>query len=193
MAMICRRIPRFRRGLTLVELMVTLTIGAILLALTVPQMREYIARKRVSGAATELIGDIRLARAMVMQENQPIWIHFGSTSTFTCYVLFTQGNLLEQCDCTRTLTPMCPSNHDSPVPLRSVFIQRDTGITLTSPARYVIYKQAVGAPSRLPASADIEAEVSGSVGGRIKVAMAGLTRATACSLEGHTAEFGDCP
>lgn len=178
-------------GLTLIELMVTLTIGAILLALAVPQMREYIVRKRVSNAATELVGDIRLARAMVLQQNQPIWVSFGSTSDFTCYVFFTEGDATGLCDCTRTSTPMCDSRPDPPIALRSVLIKRNTGITVTSNSPYMSYTQAVGAPTLYGGTG--QAEVNGSAGGRLKILMAGLNRATVCSLSGHTAEFGNCP
>ena len=185
-----------RSGVTLIELMITLTIAAVLLALAVPQMREYIARKRVSGAATELASDIRLARSMVQQQNQPIWITFGSTADFTCYVLYTEGDGSEDCDCARTSTPMCGVSPDPPVPLRSVFIKRASGVALTSGARYLRYTQAVGAPRAMSGTA--EAEIIGDIngnrlGGRVKLIMSGLTRATICSLAGHTAEFGDCP
>lgn len=180
-----------RTGLTLIELMITVTIGAILLALAVPQMREYIARKRVSGTATELASDIRLARSMVQQQNQPIWITFGSTHDFTCYVLYTEGDQTGLCDCARTSTPMCDATPDPPIPLRSVFVKRNTGIAVTSAAMDLRYSQPVGAPMALSGTA--EAEVNGgSLGGRVKLIMSGLTRATICSLAGHTAEFGDC-
>lgn len=183
---------RARSGLTLIELMITVTIGAILLALAVPQMREYIARKRVSGTATELASDVRLARSMVQQQNQHIWITFGSTTDFTCYVLYTEGGGNEYCDCARTSTPMCGVGLDPPIPLRSVFIKRNTGIALTSAAMDLKYLQPVGAPVPLSGTAEVEVN-GGSLGGRVKVIMTGLTRATICSLAGHTAEFGDCP
>ena len=183
-------------GLTMIELMITLTIGAILLALAVPSMREYIARKRVSGTATELAADVRLARSMVQQQNQPIWITFGSTPDFSCYVLYTNGNGIDYCDCTRTSTPMCSADiGDAPVALRSVFIRSNTGITITSTIADLRYQQPVGAPELLPGvtAATLEAEVNGgTLGGRVKVIMSGLTKARICSLSGHTAEFGDC-
>lgn len=185
------RRPQQPLGLTMIELMITLTIGAILLALAVPQMREYIARTRVSGTATELAADIRLARSMVQQQNQPIWITFGSTDDFTCYVLYTEGGNTGVCDCARTATPMCDAVPNPPIPLRSVFIKRNTGITLTSTSADIGYAQAIGTPNVLGGTA--QAEISSSLGGRLKVVMNGLTRATICSLSGHTAEFGDCP
>ena len=178
-------------GLTLIELMITLTIGAILLALAVPQMREYIARKRVSGTATELAADVRLARSMVQQQNQPIWITFGSTDDFTCYVLYTDANQFDNCDCART--PMCSAaNADPPIALRSVFIKRNTGITMTASALDLRYTRPVGAPTPFRGNT-AEVEVSSSLGGRVKLVLSGLTRATICSLSGHTAEFGACP
>ena len=183
---------RARSGLTLIELMITLIIGAILLALAVPQMREYIARTRVSGIATELAADIRLARSMVQQQNQPIWINFGSTVDFTCYVLYTQGGGRD-CDCARTLTSMCDAATDAPIALRSVFIKRNTGIVVTSLATRVLYKESVGAPEAYPRGTSAVAEVNGgSLGGSVKITMSGLTRATLCSVAGHTAEFGAC-
>ena len=181
-------------GLTLIELMVTVTIGAILLALAVPQMREYIARTRVSGIATELAADIRLARSMVQQQNQPIHIAFGSTGDFTCYVLYTEGVGISLCDCTRTSTSMCDAGPDPPIALRSVFIKQNTGITLNSTSTDLRYKQPVGAPETSPFGSSAEAEVNGgSLGGRVKLIMSGFTKATLCSLAGHTAEFGNCP
>ena len=180
-------------GLTLIELIITLTIGAILLALAVPSMREYIARKRVSGTAAELAADIRFARSMVQQQNQPIWINFGSVNNeFTCYVVYTEGDQLGACECTRTSTPICDATPDPPIPLRSVFIKSNTGITITSSAADLRYTQAVGAPMPLRGTANAEIN-GGSLGGRVKIIMSGLTKATLCSLAGHTAEFGDCP
>lgn len=183
--------PPQQLGLTMIELMITLTIGAILLALAVPQMREYIARTRVSGTARELAADIRLARSMVQQQNQPILIAFGSTVDFTCYVLYTQGGQTGSCDCARTSIPMCDAVPDPPVALRSVYIKRNTGITLISTSPDLRYSQPVGAPWIYSGTA--QAVVSSSLGGRLLVVMSGLTRATICSLSGHTAEFGDCP
>lgn len=182
------------RGFTLIELLVTLTIGAILLAIAVPQMREFIERKRVAGAASELASDIRLARSMVLQHNEPIWISFGSTADFTCYVMFPEGDQVGTCNCARTVGSMCGGGTDPPVPLRSVFIKRSTGVTLTSTSPNLRFIEAVGAPQiAYFLYGDAVAEVGSSLGGRIKVTMHGLTRAVVCSISGHTAEFGACP
>lgn len=180
-------------GLTMIELIITLTIGAILLALAVPSMHEYIARKRVSGTAIELAADIRLARSMVQQQNQPIWLNFFDNLDFSCYVLYTEGNTVDYCDCARTLVPMCSAvGSDAPVALRSVFIKSNTGIKITASGRNLQYTKPVGAPV-VWWGGTAEAEVDGgTLGGRVRVIMTGLTKASICSVSGHTAEFGDC-
>lgn len=183
-----------RHGFTMVELLITLTIGAILLAMAVPQMREFIERKRVSGAATELASDIRLARAMLLQHNQPIWISFGSTGDYTCYVMYTEGNQTGFCNCARGVAAMCDAGVDPPVPLRSVFIKRNTGVTITSTAPDLRFVDAGGAPQiAMFEYGNAVAEVGSNLGGRLKVTLHGLTRAVICSISGHTSEFGDCP
>jgi type IV fimbrial biogenesis protein FimT len=51
-----------KRGFTLVELLVVMTIGAILVAAAVPAMQWMIARNRISDAANSLVVHLELAR-----------------------------------------------------------------------------------------------------------------------------------
>ena len=183
-----------RWGFTLVELVVTVAITAILLAMAVPQMREHLARKRVSGVATELVADIRYVRAQVLEQNQAIWISFGSTTDFSCYVIYTDGGLNGYCDCARSPGAVCDQVTDPPVELKSVYLKTNTGITLTSTQSSLFFQKVVGAP-RISRSAygPAEATVESSLGGKVKVGLAGPIRATICSASGHTGEFGACP
>ncbi|HUW39270.1 MAG TPA: GspH/FimT family pseudopilin [Rhodocyclaceae bacterium] len=52
-----------RGGFTLVELMVTLTVAAILLSIAVPSLQDLVASQRVRAAASELMSALSLARA----------------------------------------------------------------------------------------------------------------------------------
>lgn len=184
--------PTSRHGLTLVELMVTLTITAVLLAVAIPQMSEYIARKRVASVAAELAHDIKYARAMVLQQNRPVWFHFGSTTDLSCYVMFVQENGIGECDCTRTSRPVCDPGRNGQTALRSVYIPRSTGITLTATSPYLAYRQAIGEPIVYLGTGQGVIDINSSAGGRLTVVLTGLVRATICSISGHTAEFGDC-
>lgn len=51
------------RGFTLIELMVTISIGAILMTLGVPMMRNLIERNAVSGQVNSFVGAVQLARS----------------------------------------------------------------------------------------------------------------------------------
>jgi type IV fimbrial biogenesis protein FimT len=58
---VIRRV-RAGRGFTLVELLVTMAIGAILMAVAVPAMRSFLADQSAAASADELAESIRLAR-----------------------------------------------------------------------------------------------------------------------------------
>lgn len=185
--------PR-QRGLTLLELMLTLLITTVLLGIAVPQMRELIARKRLAGVATELVSDMRYARAMLIDRSQPILVRFGTTANQWCYTVFTEGaGTGDFCDC--TAAPVCPVVANPPIELKSVYVRNDTGITLTSiPAilRFVQFTGAPGTPFSGPEPV-VVAEIQNTLGGMLRVALTGPIRATVCKVTGPFTEFVTCP
>jgi type IV fimbrial biogenesis protein FimT len=62
--------PRRTRGFTLLELMTTITIVAVLLAIGVPSMRSMIQRNRVSSAHNDLAASIAYARTTAINRGQ---------------------------------------------------------------------------------------------------------------------------
>lgn len=57
------------RGFTLVEMLIVVTISAILLAIGVPSMRSFLERNAVSGQVNTLMGTIALARSEAVKRN----------------------------------------------------------------------------------------------------------------------------
>jgi len=62
--------PRTMRGFTLIELMVTLAVLAILTMVAVPNFRDTIRRSRVSAASNALLADLHYARAEAINRGQ---------------------------------------------------------------------------------------------------------------------------
>ncbi|MET0106268.1 MAG: GspH/FimT family pseudopilin [Sedimenticola sp.] len=65
--------PKCRnRGLTLVELVVTLMVGTALISIAASASREMTGRSRMSSAVNELLGHIHLARSEAVKRRQKV-------------------------------------------------------------------------------------------------------------------------
>lgn len=62
------------RGMTLVELLVTLAIAAILLSLAAPSMASFIQSTRLRGAANELASTLMYARSEAIKRGQSVTV-----------------------------------------------------------------------------------------------------------------------
>ena len=60
-------------GLTLMELMVTVAILAILVALAMPSFNAFVAKGRLSGAAEALAQELQLAKSEALRRNADVW------------------------------------------------------------------------------------------------------------------------
>ncbi|GAB4280455.1 MAG: hypothetical protein Kow0092_36080 [Deferrisomatales bacterium] len=66
----------FRRGLTLVELMVALAVLGILAGVAVPYLLGNLPTYRVNGAARQVLGDLRLARTLAVEHGIQAFVAF---------------------------------------------------------------------------------------------------------------------
>jgi len=70
-------------GFTLTELVVVMSIVAILLSLGVPSYRSITNSYRLSSEVNGLLGDLMYARAEAIKEGQPVTV-CASTNGTTC-------------------------------------------------------------------------------------------------------------
>lgn len=87
---------KFQKGFTLIELIITVTVLGILLALAGPSMFEILERRKIVGAADLLFADLMFAKTETIKRNQVVRVSFKNKGTTNwCY-----GMKLEiTCDC----------------------------------------------------------------------------------------------
>lgn len=74
---------RKARGFTLVELMVTLLVLAVLLGLAVPSFRDAALSSRLTGYANDLVASVQVARSEAIKRNASVTL-CASTDGATC-------------------------------------------------------------------------------------------------------------
>lgn len=89
---------RSPQGVTLTELLVVLSIVAILAVMAMPAFLQLMARHRLEGATEVLFGDLQLARLEAVRRDKPVTVAFQTSvdGWRWCYAISDQGAC--QCD-----------------------------------------------------------------------------------------------
>jgi type IV fimbrial biogenesis protein FimT len=74
-----RRCRGRQRGVTLIELMIALTIAAVLLGVAVPNFRNFIAANRLSSAAQDFLASLQLARSEAIRSGGQVSLRLNGT------------------------------------------------------------------------------------------------------------------
>lgn len=70
-------------GFTVVELMITLVVAAILFGIAIPNLRTFIQNARMTAQSNEIVGDIALARSEAIKRNKTVVVCRSSNPTAT--------------------------------------------------------------------------------------------------------------
>lgn len=182
---------RVSRGVTLVELMVTLVISALLLAIALPSMRDFVARKRLEGIAQELTADLRFLKTQGLLNRRDTAIRFGSNDEQTCYILYFVGTNVEHCDCTFAADVMCGAAglNGRPEKVRLVSVPRNSGITVTVDRSPLIFQGYNALPQ---ANRMLLATVSSTSVGSARVSTNQVGVPSLCSVSGAFGNLNKC-
>lgn len=141
-------------GFTLVELMVTLAVAAILAALAAPSFADFIDKARLKGVASDVVDFINDARAESVKHNRDVNISFNGTTSAWCAganaaVQTTAGNAIPaaaSCDC-RTAGACMVGSDEKTFPTTS-----DNGVTLSTIPGAITFDSRLGTTSPLGTS-----------------------------------------
>ena len=106
-----------RAGFTTIELMIVLTIAAVLIAFAAPSFADFLSKRRVDGVMAELVTDLHYARSEAVSRNAPVRITFGPR----CYVIHLASASSAECDAstaapTKTIAPTAAAIRKAQLP-----------------------------------------------------------------------------
>ena len=84
-----------RPGFTIIELIITIAVFAILLGMAIPAINSWLPGYRLRSAARDIASNMQLARMRAISVNQNYGVDFDADGT---YKIFRDGFPFHQCD-----------------------------------------------------------------------------------------------
>jgi prepilin-type N-terminal cleavage/methylation domain-containing protein len=179
---------RMSRGFTLVELMITIAVAGILLALAAPSFNAFIDKYRAKRAADTLSAFLVNAKTEAIKRNMPMRVVFQSASSGAtwCAGMIAAPTSTETCDCSATPNTCQIDGAD-----RFVRGADFKDIVLNSPADDALF---TFTPQRGTANSG-NAQVQSAGGLQVRVVVGGTGRIRLCSPSGsgNVGGYPVCP
>ena len=176
-----------QRGLSLLEITIALSIMAIVVGAAAPSFQRMLARRVVEGRATELIGDLALARAEAVSRNTTVRVSFiKSSDVEACYVLHTGKT--EDCSCLTAAPAVCIHGAQE---IKTIVIPANDAVQmqwgLSHKSSYLAFE-----PTRGTASSYGSITLSSAQSAAIKLVVNSMGRVRACAPAAAWSGYKSC-
>lgn len=168
-------------GFTLIEALVTVSVAAVLLAVTVPSAIEWIRLNRLKASAAELVTDIQLARSETVRRNTQVFLAFRTSAAEKCYTVHTR-TALGICDCLLGAGAACGSGAIAAnrFELKTVSVPAVNGVSMTF-NRSIYFNP----PSAMPnGAATLQVDFDGGGSRQLRVVTNAAGRPQICTPSG---------
>lgn len=202
-----------QRAFTLIEMMVVMSLVAIILMLAAPSFNEMIGMQRLRAISDQLVTDVQALRGEAVSRNVVMGLLARNVTgePMTCYSLISGssnsvsvippgGINKDQCNCTNPVGAACTGTTQSE--LRTVQVPRDTNIQfMFHPAQrgFVVISPVAGeivvADPDTAIFTDVEfcIEVRRSPRGKLRTTLGAAGRVSQCSPDGSVPGVALCP
>ena len=167
-------------GVTLVEIMATVAVLAILAAVGWPMMSDFLHSRRLLGVSQSYGTDFYWARSLAVQNNEHVNLQFGTSAAGSCYMVFTGVSTACKCH----VVPACNANGKE---LRLVLLPAADGVDLVSKSAAVRIE-----PTRGAVTPTLTVELTGSTGQQIKHVTNIMGRTRVCTPGGAAMGMPAC-
>ncbi|MDT8998722.1 hypothetical protein RQP53_05505 [Paucibacter sp. APW11] len=173
-------------GVGIVEVLATLAIVGILLAVAAPSFSDFLDRRRVEAATTEFASDIAFSKALIASNTTNINLSIGSA----CYsVAFFAGNTT--CPCEPPIPNICLVSPTAQAQTQKT-VQKTNGIRFSTSPQVQSNQRiiAIQASEVLPQPAYVE--ITGARSNSLRVEIGPVGRVRICSVSGNFSGYPTC-
>jgi len=165
-------------GFTLLELLATLAVIAVLLTVALPSMRAMLQRNHLKAAAQSIAEDLQWTRSESIKRNRALQMRFDSDEETWCYGIDETENAA--CDCRPTAAPtdVCALKRISGTDYPNVTLAATFNATQFKPRRATAINGSI--------------TVTSETGGTLRVILSRLGRIRICTPDSSVLGYDPC-
>lgn len=170
-----------QRAFTLLELLITVAVLAIIASFAVPSMRSAAEKRRITGAAEEIYSQLQLARSEAIARSQPVFMNIDDGADWAIGI-----SSDATCDPSDNV-PACTlpdAANNNPVTRRFTFNDHQD-VSIAASANQIIFRSQRGTAT----GANIDITSTGDMGYVMSVVIGPLGQISMCSPNADVSKY----